>query len=60
MQNFMDVKKKEGMGNQKHHRVLSTSTCGCDLEECLRPYNNPEQTIGLRNRVIFSDSLLSV
>jgi hypothetical protein len=22
--------------------------------------NNPEQTIGLRNRVIFSDSLLSV
>jgi hypothetical protein len=24
------------MGNQKHHRVLSTSTC--DLEECLRPY----------------------
>jgi hypothetical protein len=26
------------MGNQKHHRVLSTSTRGCDLEECLRPY----------------------
>jgi hypothetical protein len=24
------------MGNQRHHRVLSTSTC--DLEECLRPY----------------------
>jgi hypothetical protein len=23
----IDVKKKEGMGNQKHHRVLSTSTC---------------------------------
>jgi hypothetical protein len=32
--NKIDVKKKEG--NQKHHRVLSTSTC--DLEECLRPY----------------------
>jgi hypothetical protein len=28
--------KKGGMGNQRHHRVLSTSTC--DLEECLRPY----------------------
>ena len=28
--------KKGGMGNQKHHRVLSTSTC--DIEECLRPY----------------------
>ena len=29
----IDVKKKGGMGNQRHHRVLSTSTC--DLEECL-------------------------
>jgi hypothetical protein len=28
------------------------------MRVCFR--NNPEQTIGLRNRVIFSDSLLSV
>ena len=32
----IDAKKKGGMDNQRHHRVLSTSTC--DFEECLRPY----------------------
>ena len=36
LQNVVYMKKKGGMGNQRHHRVLSTSTC--DLEECLRPY----------------------
>jgi hypothetical protein len=46
--------------SEAHGAMRVDARCWRDLNSYLGTMNKPEQTIGLRNRVIFSDSLLSV